>query len=711
MRSGVAGKAGFGRTIVVVGMVVGLLAAGIIMWGHSGNNPTTHHFEFVYNKFYDLSSCSFYFILPSSGEPDGVSTYKSNNYESVDSVFADGEKVYVSVMDWAQTSGGRSTASAAYGGETISFNIYDDGTFPDPKAGDGIYWGVFTVGTGATDDLADYLHLPDGKEATITADVGNDGTPGTATILAYYINPVKVIVNPGDSIQDAINNLPAEGGIVELAPGVHEVADTIVINKSNVTIQGTHDSEVRFHGAPGKHLFEIPHLNTTPDEDWKNMPVLSNIRFKGFKTTNTYVGRSGSIVRAWNVRHITVEGILDESDNFYGGFAAIHATGGYTTAWGENIFIKNNEAKYKCTISTAFCKNAHIVGNIIPGSECVSCINVNRTQQFVYVRNNYAANAANHSIRLHSGNYIHCYGNICEGSQEGIYGDGVRPAIIENNIIRNVQPRYSTGAGIFINPQPTLKWTVRNNCIYNCRKGVYTKHYDYGFTGHKTHAAITNNVIYNCTEGGIIMDSPYVALDIRNNIIVNNGGYGIDYMETTELPTIIKYNDVWNNGNSASDNYNNTTPGIGDISVDPLFADPGNGDFHLKSEYGRWNGSAWVKDDVTSPCIDAGDPSSDYSNEPDYPGGRINMGAYGNTAEASLGEGVDVTPPEITLKTFTINGSVGDDTVTEVQINGVSVPVSAGKYSYEVDVSAVSTITITATNSKGETVTRVIEIK
>ncbi|MDZ7337718.1 MAG: FecR domain-containing protein [candidate division KSB1 bacterium] len=37
----------------------------------------------------------------------------------------------------------------------------------------------------------------------------------------------------------------------------------------------------------------------------------------------------------------------------------------------------------------------------------------------------------------------------------------------------------------------------------------------------------------------------------------------------------------------------------------------------------------------TSPCIDAGDPSDDYSLEPEPNGGRIDMGAYGNTAEAT----------------------------------------------------------------------------
>ncbi|MBP7050082.1 MAG: right-handed parallel beta-helix repeat-containing protein [Phycisphaerae bacterium] len=79
---------------------------------------------------------------------------------------------------------------------------------------------------------------------------------------------------------------------------------------------------------------------------------------------------------------------------------------------------------------------------------------------------------------------------------------------------------------------------------------------------------------------------------------------------------------------------------------DPLFANPGHwnsatswtdGDYHLKSQAGRWdpNTGGWVQDNVTSPCIDAGDPNSPIGLEPFPNGGRINMGAYGGTAEAS----------------------------------------------------------------------------
>jgi hypothetical protein len=99
--------------------------------------------------------------------------------------------------------------------------------------------------------------------------------------------------------------------------------------------------------------------------------------------------------------------------------------------------------------------------------------------------------------------------------------------------------------------------------------------------------------------------------------------------------------------------------GEGNIDVDPQFAAPGRwedganpgvtetpdhanavwveGDYHLKSQAGRWDtaSESWVQDVVTSPCIDAGDPTIPVGEEPQPNGGRINLGAYGGTAEAS----------------------------------------------------------------------------
>jgi hypothetical protein len=78
--------------------------------------------------------------------------------------------------------------------------------------------------------------------------------------------------------------------------------------------------------------------------------------------------------------------------------------------------------------------------------------------------------------------------------------------------------------------------------------------------------------------------------------------------------------------------------GEGNITDDPLFVDPDSGDYHIRSERGRYwpRFDIWVLDRATSPCVDAGDPAAGVAKEPMPNGGRINIGAYGGTAEASL---------------------------------------------------------------------------
>lgn len=116
--------------------------------------------------------------------------------------------------------------------------------------------------------------------------------------------------------------------------------------------------------------------------------------------------------------------------------------------------------------------------------------------------------------------------------------------------------------------------------------------------------------------------------------------------------------EVWNNdGSTITIIYSDVQgawPGEGNIDVDPCFADPGyldangtpedvnddlwiDGDYHLKSQAGRWdpNEGGWTTDEVTSLCIDAGDPMTPINFEPFPNGGIVNMGAYGGTPEAS----------------------------------------------------------------------------
>ncbi|MBN1505699.1 MAG: right-handed parallel beta-helix repeat-containing protein [Sedimentisphaerales bacterium] len=143
--------------------------------------------------------------------------------------------------------------------------------------------------------------------------------------------------------------------------------------------------------------------------------------------------------------------------------------------------------------------------------------------------------------------------------------------------------------------------------------------------------------------------------------------------------------------------------GEGNVDVDPCFAKVGywadpnsvnvpvdpnspnaiwiDGDYHLKSQAGRWdpNSQSWVVDDATSPCIDGGDPNSPVGDEPQPNGGRINMGAYGGTIEASL----SATPQELVMPrvvyVFSNNSEAAEGFVSLLEGHGCSVSVVALK--------------------------------
>lgn len=169
-------------------------------------------------------------------------------------------------------------------------------------------------------------------------------------------------------------------------------------------------------------------------------------------------------------------------------------------------------------------------------------------------------------------------------------------------------------------------------------------------------------IITNCTFAGnsalygagiyntYLSNSLVTSCTFISNSAENEGGgiYNYSYSHPIITNCIFWFDtpdEICNYQNCSSDvtysNVQGSWTGLGNIVADPCFVDPCNGEYHLKSQAGRWNpnSQSWVKDDVTSPCIDAGNPGCPEANEPAPNGNRINMGAYGGTAEASKSPG------------------------------------------------------------------------
>jgi parallel beta-helix repeat protein len=159
------------------------------------------------------------------------------------------------------------------------------------------------------------------------------------------------------------------------------------------------------------------------------------------------------------------------------------------------------------------------------------------------------------------------------------------------------------------------------------------------YSGEGRDSILKNFIIKDSFMGVFIADS---SPTISNLTIVGNK-YGIEAYANSEPD--ISNTILWDNTDGdlfgCRARYScveRGSEGEGNITDDPLFVDADNSDYHIRSERGRYwpRFDIWVLDKVTSPCVDGGDPDAEVSNEPRPNGGRVNMGAYGGTAEASL---------------------------------------------------------------------------
>lgn len=184
------------------------------------------------------------------------------------------------------------------------------------------------------------------------------------------------------------------------------------------------------------------------------------------------------------------------------------------------------------------------------------------------------------------------------------------------------------GSGVFFDEQNTSTMEgdllYKNDCTSNAGAAVYVD--GAGSSGPGSTLTMTNvTVADHVCSGAAIFLERQSSVTLKNAILWGN---------TTDING--------QSGTTWSATYSVTSlSGTGNITSDPLFVNSAGNDYHLKSTAGHYTTSGWVTDASTSPAIDAGDTASAFSNEPSPNGSRINMGAYGNTAEASKSATLD----------------------------------------------------------------------
>ena len=218
------------------------------------------------------------------------------------------------------------------------------------------------------------------------------------------------------------------------------------------------------------------------------------------------------------------------------------------------------------------------------------------------------------------------------------YGGGISCSssspTITNNVITENSAGYN-GGGIYCSSSFPI---ITNNII----TGNSSSFYGGGISCLSSSPTITNNVITGNSSdyyGGGISCYYHSNPTITNSVVTGNSagndGGGI-YCGYYSAPPIT-YDDVWSN---TPNNYSGCSPGIGCISVDPLFVGPMVGDYHLQ---------------LGSPCIDAGNndapclPEFDFDGNPRIINGVVDMGAF--EYQVSIIEAtIDIDPDRLNLK-------------------------------------------------------------
>ena len=468
------------------------------------------------------------------------------------------------------------------------------------------------------------------------------------------------------------------------------LVDEPIIMHSNIHLTGDTTATVKL-------IDNVAHVVDDWDQKHGNKPVIAQEGAEFWEGGHDYTGTWTDAI--YGDGSSTIENAEIDGFNLEIGRQDGYATGKYWYA-GMYFFIATNLSIHDMHFSNSYTDMIRIMSHsdsILSNGIHIYNIDINTTgHEGIYITraknveikdNKITHTRTNIGVRLSDCTQVAIHdntiGNDIHRTPSGYAGIEVRAKHVQlhhldiyGNFI------YGKAGGIVLRVKGTQNFSglvtdvhVHHNrlyCIFNNTAGSA----DYLNGGIHLHgfpnAVIENNVIDGSWKDGIVYEEypgsvggGYQTI-VRNNIIRNSHGFGINDLvgDSSKHNFVMEYNDLFNN---AAGDYHNAAATT-DLHVDPLFfnapvaydspLDPELVDFHLKSTNGRWNGSAWINDTETSPCIDAGTPASDFSLEPMPNGGRINMGVYGNTAVSSKSGNAQENSNNLVFPVHTKDGTV-----------------------------------------------------
>lgn len=209
-------------------------------------------------------------------------------------------------------------------------------------------------------------------------------------------------------------------------------------------------------------------------------------------------------------------------------------------------------------------------------------------------------------------------GNSCDGEGGGIYANG---DITGTQVVITANEASGNGGGIFMDGQrPSFeRLVIAGNTTQSLGGGVFISGTpNNGSAPTFFHATFAGNIADQ--DGGAFYCHDGADPVIRDCILWGDAPQEVCFNEAGDANTFTAtYSDIEGGEDGIAINNNGeVTWGAGAIDADPLFANPGERDFHL----------TWANfpenDETKSPCINTGHPDID----PDPDGTRADMGMY-----------------------------------------------------------------------------------
>jgi len=519
--------------------------------------------------------------------------------------------------------------------------------------------------------LVAFVNAPAHAETTwyVDDDAANDPGPGDPD----NSDPAEdgSAEHPFDAIQEALNTASD--------------ADTIIVKDGTYTGLGNRD--IDFGGKAIYLGSENGLLNCIIDCQGSESDPHRGFYFHsgedagsvvdGFTIKNGY-GPSGTAIHCEASSPTVTNNTITANVISSGGGGGIACYDNSSATIMGNSITTNVGAAVYCEFSSPTITDNFVAGNIYCGISCFLCpspvitsnVIIDNRAEGIFFSSSALTTISGNIITGNAGFGISCNSaamitrnTVAANMRGGIYSSS-ESTIMDNVIVTNTTDYFGGGIRAYSGAQ------IYNNVITSNTASTHG-----GGIHCATDTHICNNIIVGNTVtgpagkgGGISISGLFASPQITSNTILGNmaqAGGGIwSGSRCLSIANNILYYNIADTGpqgylNPTADlttSYCNVQDGPagfyiaqdatlnwgeGNINTEPLFADPNNGDYHLKSEYGRCAATTkgeeaeTAYDDITSPCIDAGDPGADYANEPMPNYGRVNMGAYGNTEEAS----------------------------------------------------------------------------